>query len=74
MYICSYFCWGFVFGPCFVVQCLVPFYLCNNLDAGKKELIPLHKLTSYCSVTISVLWLLSHCAVGWSAVCDCGIL
>ena len=36
-------CWGSVFGPCFVVQCFVPFYLCNNnLDAEKKELIPLH--------------------------------
>ena len=29
-------CWGSVLGPCFVVQCCVPFYLCIKLDAGKK--------------------------------------
>ena len=31
------------------------------------------ELLSYrCIVTINVLWL-SPCAMGWSAVCDCGI-
>ena len=40
----------------------------------KRKLVALLLLSYRCIVTINVLWLLIHNgAVGWSAVCDCGI-
>ena len=37
----------------------------------KRELDALHELPSLCLVTVSVLWLFPHGAVGASAVFDC---
>ena len=37
---------------------------------GKNKLVVLLWLSSQCLVTVSVLWLV---AMGWSAVCDCGV-
>ena len=55
--------------PCFVVHCFVSF-----LVLGKREragcftlFVFLVSCECYCSVA------LPHGAVGWSAVCDCGI-
>ena len=38
----------------------------------KRELDALHELPSLCLVTVSVMWLFPHGAVGVSAVFDCG--
>ena len=39
---------------------------------GKRELVVLLELSSWCIVTVSVLWLFpAHDAVGWSTVFDC---
>ena len=39
----------------------------------KRKLVVLLLLSYRCIVTINVLWVLPHGAVGWSAVCDCPI-
>ena len=41
----------------------------------KRKLValPLLSLSFRCIVTINVLWLFLTVAMGWSAVCDCGI-
>ena len=38
---------------------------------GKRELVALLNLSSWCLVMVD--WLFSHGAIGLSAVCDCGI-
>ena len=44
---------------------MCPFQFCNNLD--REERVGYFTLSSWCLVA------LPHGAVGWSAVCDCGI-
>ena len=39
----------------------------------KRKLVALLSLSYCCIVTINVMWLFPCSAVGWSAVCDCGI-
>ena len=40
----------------------------------KRKLVALLLFSYKCLVTVDVLWLdLPHVAMGWSAVCDCGI-
>ena len=61
-----------MFGPCFVIQYFMSVLFCNHLDweesAGCFALtVFLMSCDSQCSVA------LPHGAVGWSAVCDCGI-
>ena len=58
----------------FVLVCitLYLFYFCSNLDkeerAGSFAFI-VFRMAYYCKCSVS----LPHSAVGWSAVCDCGI-
>ena len=40
---------------------------------GKREPVALLCLSSWCLVSVIVSVALPHGAVGWSAVCDCGI-
>ena len=55
-----------MFVPCFVVQCFVSSFAIILM--GKRELVAIrYTLSSWCLVA------LPHSAVGWSAVCDCGI-
>ena len=51
---------------------LCPFEFCNHLDKEERAvcfvlIVFLMSCDCYCSVA------LPHAAVGWSAVCDCGI-
>ena len=46
---------GSVFGPCFVIQYFMSLF-CNHLER-KRELVALLNLSSWCFVTVSVLWL-----------------
>ena len=43
------------------------------LREREKEMVALLWLSSWCLVTVSVLWPIIHGAVGWYAVWDCGI-
>ena len=54
-----------MFVPCFAVQCFVSFLVLQIILMGKTELVAIW--SSWCLVA------LPHIAVGWSAVCDCGI-
>ena len=62
---------GFCVCLCLVCITLCPFRFCNHLDeeerAGCFDFI-VFRMSCYC-VTVA----LPHGAVGWSAVCDCGI-
>ena len=53
-----------------------PFYVCNHLAEGERAGC-FNLIAFWQHVTVSVLRLflkvLSHGAVGWSTVCDCGI-
>ena len=49
------FLWGSVFSPCFVMHYLLSFLV--FLLMSKRELVALLKLSSWCLVTVSVLWL-----------------
>ena len=54
------------------MHCFVSFLFCNHLDGEERSgcfalLVFLVSCDCYCSVAIP------HGAVGWSAVCDCGI-
>ena len=51
------------FVPCFVVQ----YFVSNHLDRNEKAVCLQVSCGCYCSVA------LPHGAVGWSAVCECGI-
>ena len=58
----------------FVLLCitLCPFQFCNHLEGEEKaDRFAIIALQMYCSYKYSVD--LPHDAVGWSAVCDCGI-
>ena len=58
----------------FVVLCitLCPFYFCNHLEEEEKAgCFASIVLQMYCYYKWSVA--LPHSAVGWSAVCDCGM-
>ena len=52
---------------------VISFFTCFAIIlTGKRELVVLLELFSWCIVTVSVLWLFpAHDAVGWSAVIDC---
>ena len=64
-----------MFGPCFVMQYLISFL------ALQLQCIPLGEVRAGCFTLIVFLLLcgclcsvsLPHGAVGWSAVCECGI-
>ena len=66
------FVWVSVFSPCFVIHYAVSFKFCNHLDGEKRIAcfiltVFLVSCDSQCSVA------LPDGAVGWSAMCDCGI-
>ena len=51
---------------------LCPFYFCNNLEEDEKAVsFAIIVLQMFCYYKCSVA--LPRGAVGWSAVCDCGI-
>ena len=52
-----------MFVPCFAVLCYVSFLALQYILMGKRELVALLYLSSWCLVA------LPHGAVGWSAVC-----
>ena len=61
-----------MFGPCFVIHYFVSVLFCNHLNGEKRAgcfalTIFLMSYDSQCSVA------LTRGAVGWSAMCDCGI-
>ena len=61
-----------MFGPSFVIQYFASFWFSNHLDGEERAgcftlTIFLMSCDSRCSVA------LPDGAVGWSAVCDCGI-
>ena len=61
-------CRGSVFVPCFGVQ-----YLCPHLDGEERAgcfTSVVFLMSCYCECSVPAL---PHGAVGWSAVCDCGI-
>ena len=63
---------GFVFVPCFILQCFVPFYFSYHLDGyTRAACFTLVVLLMSCDFECSVS--LPHGAVDWSAVCSCGI-
>ena len=57
---------------CFVMYYSVSILVCNHLEKEEKAdclgCIVL-QMSYYCKCSVA----LPHCAVGWSAVCDCGI-
>ena len=58
----------------FVLLCitLCPFYFCNHIEEEEKaDCFDIIVLQMYCYYKCSVT--LPHGAVGWSALCDCGI-
>ena len=51
---------------------LCPFQFCNHLLEEKKaDCFAIVVVQMYCYFKCSVA--LPHCAMGWSALCDCGI-
>ena len=65
-YVLPIVCEGSVLVFVLVYVALCPFKFCNHLE--ERELVAL-LLLSYCKRPVA----LPHVAVGWSAVCDCGI-
>ena len=58
----------------FVLLCIIlfPFWFCNHLEETEKAgcfAIIVLQMSCYCKCSVA----LPHGAVGWSAVCDCGI-
>ena len=58
----------------FVLVCitLCPFYFINHLDEEERAgcfVLNVYPMSCYCKCPVA----LPHDAVGWSAVCDCGI-
>ena len=59
----------------FILLCITcfPFYFCNRFEEEEKEAgcfaIIVLQMNCYCKCFVT----LPHGAVGWSAVCDCGI-
>ena len=64
--------WGSVFVFVLVYITLCPFKCCKHLEeemrAGSFALTAL-RMSCYCKCSVA----LPHGAVGWSAVCECGI-
>ena len=61
-----------MFGPGFVIQYFVSSRICSRL--GGKERAGCFILTVFLMSCDSQCFVsLPQCAVGWSAVCDCGI-
>ena len=57
---------------CYALLCVRPFEFCNHLEEeGKAGCFAIIVFQMYCYYICSVALL--HGAVGWSAVCDCGI-
>ena len=65
----SHWLWGFCVCLCFVCICVYSSFAV--IFEGKKELIAFLVLRVSCYCKCSVI--LPHGAVGWSALCDCGI-
>ena len=61
-----------IFGPCFVMQCLV-LSCFAIISLKKRELVALFQLLSCCHVAIKCSVSLHDGAVGCSVVYDCGI-
>ena len=55
---------------CYALHCV--YFSFAIILKRKRKLVVLLLLSCRCIVTINVLSL-PHCAMGWSAVCDCGI-
>ena len=62
--------WESVIVLCFVVRTLCQFSSIAIILMGKRELVALLNLSSWCLVMVKRLFL---DAMGLSAVCDCGI-
>ena len=61
-----------MFVPCFLMQYLVPFIVLQSFWLGRESgCFTLIVFLMYCDYWCSVA--LPRDAVGWSAVCDCGI-
>ena len=63
---------GYVFVFVLVCITLCPFYFCNDLAEEERAgcfAILVLLMSCYCKFPVA----LPCCALGWSAVCDCGI-
>ena len=61
-----------MFGPCFAIQYLVSFLVCNHSareERADRFILIVYLLSCDCKCSVS----LPHGVVGWSAVCDCVI-
>ena len=58
-----------MFDPCFVMQYLVSFSFCNHFAEAEAYFFIVFLVCCKCWSSLA----LPHCAVGCSAVCDCGI-
>ena len=71
---CSHFLWGFVLGPCFVMQYLVSFlYLQLSILVKEESACCFSFIDLLQLVTVGVMLSLSHSVENWLAMCDCGI-
>ena len=64
--------WGFCVGLCFAMHYFVSFQVYNHLDEEERAgcfAFIVFWMSCYCKYPVA----LPHGAVGWSAVCDCGI-
>ena len=68
-----YVLYGFCVCLCFVVHYFVPFQVLQSLEveerAGSYSAFIVIRMSCYCKCSVT----LPHDAVGWSAVCACGI-
>ena len=65
-------CGGSVLVFCLVCINLCPFLFCNHLDEEERAgcfTFIFSWMSCYCKCPVA----LPHCAMGWFAVCDCGI-
>ena len=61
-----------MFGACFVIQYFVSVQFCNHLDVEERAgCFALTVFRMFCDSQCFVA--LPHGALGWSAVCNCGI-
>ena len=64
--------WGFCVGLCFGMHYFMSFLFCNHLDENERAgcfAFVVFWMSCYCKRSVD----LPRGAVGWSAVCDCGI-
>ena len=56
---------------CYALLCV--HFIFSIILKMKRKLVALILLSYKCLLTVTVLVALPHSAVGWSAVCDCGL-